>query len=125
MSYFVEVILPLALDKTFTYQVSHAEFNYIRPGMRIAVPFGKSKMYTALAIETHQNPPTLHEAKEIHQILDEHSIVNESQLKHWQWIASYYMCSIGEVFRAALPSGFLLESETVISLQKAESLGRE
>jgi primosomal protein N' (replication factor Y) len=125
MSYFVEVILPLALDKTFTYQVSHAEFNYIRPGMRIAVPFGKSKMYTALAIETHQNPPTLYEAKEIHQILDEHSIVNEWQLKHWQWIASYYMCSIGEVFRAALPSGFLLESETVISLKKAESLDEE
>jgi primosomal protein N' (replication factor Y) len=120
MSYFVEVILPLALDKTFTYQVSEAEFKYIKPGMRIAVPFGKSKMYTALAIETHQNPPTLYEAKEIHQILDENAIVNDVQLKHWQWIASYYMCSIGEVFRAALPSGFLLESETIISLKQGE-----
>ncbi|RAR46305.1 replication restart helicase PriA [Flavobacterium lacus] len=120
MSYFVEVILPLALDKTFTYQVSEAEFKYIKPGMRVAVPFGKSKMYTALAIETHQNPPTLYEAKEIHQILDENAIVNEWQLKHWQWIASYYMCSIGEVFRAALPSGFLLESETVISLKQGD-----
>lgn len=120
MSYFVEVILPLALDKTFTYQVSEAEFKYIKPGMRIAVPFGKSKMYTALAIKTHQNPPTLYEAKEIHQILDENSIVNEVQLKHWNWIASYYMCSIGEVFRAALPSGFLLESETIISLKQGE-----
>ena len=120
MSYFVEVILPLALDKTFTYQVSEAEFKYVKPGMRIAVPFGKSKMYTALAIETHQNPPSLYEAKEIHQILDENSIVNDAQLKHWQWIASYYMCSIGEVYRAALPSGFLLESETVISLKQGE-----
>jgi primosomal protein N' (replication factor Y) len=120
MSHFVEVILPLALDKTFTYQVSETEYKYIKPGMRIAVPFGKSKMYTALAIETHQNPPTLYEAKEIHQILDENAIVNEVQLKHWQWIASYYMCSIGEVYRAALPSGFLLESETVISLKQGE-----
>ena len=120
MSYFVEVILPLALDKTFTYQVSEAEFKYVKPGMRIAVPFGKSKMYTALAIETHQNPPSLYEAKEIHQILDENSIVNDAQLKHWQWIASYYMCSIGEVYRAALPSGFLLESETIISLKQGE-----
>ena len=124
MPYFVEVILPLALDKTFTYLVSEAEFKYIKPGMRIAVPFGKSKMYTALAIETHQNPPTLYEAKEIHQILDEDAIVNEWQLKHWQWIASYYMCTTGEVFRAALPSGFLLESETIISLKQSELIDR-
>lgn len=125
MPHFVEVILPIALDKTFTYQVSQAEFNYIKPGMRIAVPFGKSKLYTALAIETHENPPTLYEAKEIHQILDEKSMVNQWQLKHWQWIASYYMCSMGEVFRAALPSGFLLESETVISLKHNQHIDEQ
>ena len=115
MSHFVEVILPLALDKTFTYQVSETEYKYIKPGMRIAVPFGKSKMYTALAIETHQNPPTLYEAKEIHQILDEGPIVNEKQLRLWQWIANYYMCTLGDVMRAALPSEFILESETIIT----------
>ena len=115
--YFVEVILPLSLHKTFTYKVSDAEYNYIKPGMRIAVPFGKNKMYSALAIELHQNEPTLYEAKEIHEILDVVPLVNEIQIVHWQWIASYYMCAIGDVYRMALPSAFLLESETIISLK--------
>ncbi len=116
MPYFVEVILPLALDKTFTYSISQAEFHFIKPGMRIAVPFGKNKIYTALAKETHERVPALYEAKEIHQILDETPIVNTIQLQLWDWIASYYMCSLGEVYRAALPNGFILESETIITL---------
>lgn len=117
MPHFVEVVLPLALPKTFTYQVSEAEFQYIQKGMRVAVPFGKSRIYTALVIDLHQNAPTLYQAKEIHQILDDAPVVNEFQIEHWQWIANYYMCSIGEVFKSALPSGFLLESETIISAQ--------
>ena len=87
--YFVEVILPLSLAKTFTYSVSEAEFNYIKIGMRVAVPFAKSKIYTALVIEIHQNKPTLYEAKDIHQILDEKPIVTQIQITHWQGIASY------------------------------------
>ena len=113
--HFVEVILPLSLAKTFTYSVSEGEYNYIKKGMRVAVPFGKSKIYTALVIETHQNKPALYEAKEIHQILDEKPIVTEIQITHWQWIASYYMCAIGDVYRGAMPSALLLESETIIS----------
>jgi len=113
--HFVEVILPLSLAKTFTYSVSEAEYNYIRKGMRVAVPFGKSKIYTALVIEIHENKPTLYEAKEIHQILDEKPIVTEIQIAHWQWIASYYMCAIGDVYRGAVPSALLLESETIIT----------
>ena len=118
--HFVEVILPLSLAKTFTYSVSEAEYNYIQKGMRVAVPFGKSKIYTALIIELHQNKPALYEAKEIHQILDEKPLVNEIQIAHWQWIASYYMCAIGDVYRGAMPSALLLESETIIS-QKQEA----
>lgn len=113
--YFVEVILPLSLAKTFTYRISETEFHYIKKGMRVAVPFGKSKMYTALVIATHQNQPTLYEAKEIHQILDEKPIVTEIQIAHWQWISTYYMCAIGDVYRGAMPSALLLESETVIT----------
>ena len=113
--HFVEVILPLSLAKTFTYSVSEAEYNYIKKGMRLAVPFGKSKIYTALVVETHQNQPALYEAKEIHQILDETPIVTEIQIAHWQWIASYFMCAIGDVYRGAMPSALLLESETIIS----------
>ena len=82
--------------------------------MRVAVSFGKSKIYTALVYKIHNNEPTLYEAKEIHQILDEFPIVNKIQLKHWQWIAEYYMCALGDVYRASLPSAFLLESETII-----------
>jgi primosomal protein N' (replication factor Y) (superfamily II helicase) len=113
--YYIEVILPLSLPKTFTYSVSVTEYNYIKKGMRVAVPFGKGKIYTALVIETHQNKPTLYEAKEIHQILDEKPIIAEIQIVHWQWIASYYMCAIGDVYRSAMPSALLLESETIIS----------
>lgn len=115
MPFFAEVILPLSLAKTFTYRVSETEYNYIKKGMRVAVPFGKSKIYTALVIDTHQNQPTLYDAKEIHQILDEKPIVTEVQIAHWQWIASYYMCAIGDVYRGAMPSALLLESETTIT----------
>ena len=117
--HFVEVILPLSLAKTFTYSVSEAEYNYIKKGMRVAVPFGKSKIYTALVIEIHENKPALYEAKEIHQILDENPIVTEIQIAHWQWIAAYYMCAIGDVYRGAMPSALLLESETIISQKQA------
>lgn len=120
--YFVEVILPLALAKTFTYSISEAEYQYIKPGMRIAVPFGKSKIYTALAVRVHEDAPTLYEAKEIHLILDENPVVTDLNLKHWQWISQYYMCSIGEVMRCALPSALLLESETVIAKKENSSI---
>ncbi|MHC0444861.1 replication restart helicase PriA [Flavobacterium sp. 3-218] len=113
--HFIEVILPLSLAKTFTYRVSEAEFYFIKKGMRVAVPFGKSKIYTGLVLDVHENAPTLYEAKEIHQILDEQPIATEIQIQHWLWIASYYMCGIGDVYRGAFPSGLLLESETIIS----------
>jgi primosomal protein N' (replication factor Y) len=118
MPHFIEVILPLALPKSFTYAVSEAEYNYIKPGMRVAVPFGRNKIYTGLVTGMHQNPPQLYQAKEIHQILDEVPIVTETQLQHWSWIADYYMCTIGEVYKTALPSGYLLESETILTSQK-------
>ena len=115
MNFFIEVILPLSLPKTFTYRVSENEFAFIKKGMRVAVPFGKSKIYTALVIDLHREEPTLYEAKEIDQILDERPIVNNLQINHWFWISSYYMCNIGDVYRGALPSALLLESETIIS----------
>ena len=118
MLYFIEVVLPLAVSKTFTYQVSEAEFHYIQIGMRVAVPFGKTKIFTALVLDKTNTPPQLYEAKEIHQILDEKPVVNPHQIEHWKWIASYYMCSLGEVFRSALPSGYILESETIISAKE-------
>ena len=116
MLYFVEVIIPLPLATTFTYQISETEFNFIQPGMRIAVPWGKSKTYTALALATHNLLPQDYEAKEIIEILDETPKVTAIQLKHWQWISNYYMCAIGDVYRTAIPSSLLLEGETIVTL---------
>ncbi|GGC92099.1 primosomal protein N' [Flavobacterium lutivivi] len=118
MHYFIEVILPLALPKTFTYKVSEEEFFFLKKGMRVAVSFGKNRIYTALVVDLHRNPPVLYEAKEIFQILDESPIVTEIQIQHWFWISSYYMCNIGDVYRGAMPSMLLLESETIISSKK-------
>ncbi len=115
MSYFIDVILPIPIQKTFTYSVTKSEFDFIQKGVRVAVTFSSNKIYTAIVFNLHQNKPELYEAKEIHQILDEQPIVNELQLQHWQWISNYYMCALGDVYRAALPSAFLLESETVLS----------
>ena len=111
--------MPIPIQKTFTYSVTEDEAIFLQKGMRVAVSFGKTKMYTGLVYNIHQTAPNLYEAKEINQILDEKPLVNELQLKHWQWISSYYMCSLGDVYRASLPSAFLLESETVISRNDA------
>ncbi len=115
MNHFVDVIIPVPLQKLFTYSITASEFNFLKPGMRVAVPFGKSKIYTGIVAKVHLEAPVAYEAKEIHQILDEVPIVNAHQLKLWQWIASYYMCTLGDVMRAALPSAFILESETIIT----------
>lgn len=114
MQDFINVILPIPIEKLFTYKVTGEEAKALKPGMRVAVPFGKSKIYTAMVFEIHNTAPTVYEAKEIDQILDDQPIVTNIQLKFWHWLAQYYMCSIGEVFRSAVPSALLLESETLI-----------
>ncbi|WP_318308884.1 replication restart helicase PriA [Flagellimonas crocea] len=114
MDYFLDVVLPIPLEKLFTYKISQAEAEFIQEGMRVAVPFGKSKIYTGLAYRVHQNAPEAYEPKEIYQILDDYPVVTKIQLKHWGWVAQYYMCTLGEVIRSALPSAFMLESETLI-----------
>ncbi|MDG5492330.1 primosomal protein N' [Psychroserpens sp. SPM9] len=115
MGHFINVILPIPLEKSFTYAITKAEADFLKPGIRVSVPFGKTKIYTALVLDIHDKAPSAYEAKEIHQILDETPLVTTEQLKHWQWISKYYMCTLGDVMRAALPSAFILESETVIS----------
>ena len=104
--YFVDVILPLSLSKLYTYRINEQEALFLKKGMRIAVPFGKTKVYTAIAYEIHTNEP-IYETKDIAYILDETPIVTERQLALWQWIAQYYMCTLGEVMKAALPTAFI------------------
>jgi primosomal protein N' (replication factor Y) len=116
MNFYINVILPLPLEKQFTYEVTPDEAEFLRPGMRVAVPFGKTRIYTGIVASIHQNAPQKYEAKPIEQILDEAPVVTKHQLKFWDWIARYYMCAEGEVLKAALPGGFLLESETLVQL---------
>lgn len=117
--YFVEVILPLPLPKLYTYRINEDEAHFLQIGMRVAVSFGKSKVYTALVHKVHTNEPT-YETKDIEYILDETPIVTPEQITHWQWIADYYMCTLGEVIKSALPSAFLLESETIIEIAEKD-----
>ena len=118
MDYFIDVIVPITVTTTFTYRVSQAEYNFLQQGMRVAVPFGKRLVYTALVLNKHNQKPQVYEAKDIHTIIDEQPIVTKIQIEFWQWISQYYMCSLGEVYKAALPSAFLLESETILSLNR-------
>jgi len=87
--------------------------------MRVAVPFGKQKIHTGIVYKIHQNAPLAYEAKPIFQIIDKSPIITLNQLHHWEWVSSYYMCTLGEVMRAALPNAFLLESETLILKNEA------
>ena len=73
-------------------------------------------MYTAIVYQVHDQAPEGYKTKSIDQILDQTPIITPQQIKHWQWMASYYMCTLGEIIKAALPSAFLLESETIVSL---------
>ncbi|WP_044404028.1 primosomal protein N' [Lacinutrix sp. Hel_I_90] len=115
MNHFIDVILPIPLEKRFTYSITQAESEFLKVGMRVSVPFGKTKIYTGLVGKIHTEAPSIYDAKEIHQILDDSPIVTATQLALWNWIATYYMCTVGEVMRAALPNAFILESETLIS----------
>ncbi|MFH1319311.1 MAG: primosomal protein N' [Bacteroidota bacterium] len=113
---FVDVILPLPLPKLYTYRVPFELNDTVEIGKRVVVQFGKKKIYAAIIENTHQKAPAEYEAKYILSVLDPEPVINSKQLKHWKWISSYYMCSLGEVMNAAIPSGLKLASETKLEL---------
>lgn len=113
---YAEVLLPLPLTGFFTYKVPDMMAEAIRPGCRVVVPFGRTKFYTGIVAGLTPRRPEGFETKEISQLLDSEPIVRHPQLKFWEWIADYYLCSQGEVFRAAVPAGLKLESETVVEV---------
>lgn len=113
---FIDVVLPLAVPNLYTYRVPAELQHAVRIGSRVVVQFGKSKLYTALIRNIHQTAPHAYEARYIDSVMDEAPVVNETQFQFWEWISFYYMCHIGEVMNAALPSGLKLNSETKIVL---------
>ncbi len=118
---FVEVVLPLAIPGTYTYRVPKHLSQQIATGRRVVVQFGKSKIYTAIVFAISTNAPTKYEAKYLLDVLDEKAIVTDKQLKLWQWLAEYYLCTLGEVMAAALPSALKLASETRVVLNPQHS----
>ncbi len=124
-TYFVEVILPLSITGTYTYRVPFDMVSEVAIGKRVVVQFGKSKIYSAIVHQIHQNAPERYEAKYILEVLDESPIVNAVQLKLWEWISEYYLCNLGEVMQAALPAALKLASETKIIAADLETVNRD
>ena len=105
MDKFADVILPLPLPGTFTYSIPQGLEGRILPGCRVTVPLGAKKSYTALVSTVHGNKPDGYAVKPIKEILDETPIVLDSQVKLWEWISKYYLCSLGDIYKAAIPQG--------------------
>ena len=113
---FVEVVLPLALPKTYTYSVPEQLLEQVKFGVRVEVQFGRNKLYTALVVGLHREAPAAYTPKPILSVIDEQPLFNPTGFKFWQWLADYYACTLGEVMHAALPGNMKLASETVLSL---------
>jgi primosomal protein N' (replication factor Y) len=111
---YAEIIIPLALPKNYTWEIPENLIETLRPGCRVEVNLGKNKKYAGIVKHIHNNSPTTFEAKEILNLLDVEPVIQPYQLKFWEWLSEYYMCTEGEVMAAALPAHFKLSSETII-----------
>ena len=117
--YFIDALLPLALPKAYTYCITSKEKEFLGQGFRVAVPFGKQKIYTAIVSRIHQVAPQTYEPKSIVMIMDEAPVVTSTQLNFWKWMSSYYMCTQGEILRASLPAALMIESQSVLVKKEA------
>lgn len=113
---FAQILLPLPIRSSFTYKIPAEMSGFIKPGFRVVVPFGRNKYYTGIVESISSTFTCDYELKEIAWLPDKEPIVRFPQMKLWQWIADYYMCTPGEVYKAAIPSALKLESETVVEL---------
>ncbi len=126
---YAQIIIPLGMKGTFTYEIPQENTEMARPGMRVLVQFGKKKLYSGIIHDVHRKKPDHFEPKPIISFLDEQALVSQVQLQFWDWISSYYMCTYGEVMNAALPHGLKLQSETLIQVNDSfiasEELSKE
>ena len=116
---YADVILPLPLENSYTYHIPEDMEKSVVPGCRVIVHFGRKKYYTAIVMAVHdKKPESNYETKDIYAILDLTPVLRRPQLRFWQWISEYYICKLGDVYKAAVPSGLKLESETAVSLNE-------
>ncbi len=113
---FAEIILPLPIQSTFTYSIPDQMVPQLKEGSRVCVQFGSRKFYTGIVRSIHTTPPRGYKVKPIIDVLDPMPIVKYPQLKLWDWIADYYLCTLGDVFKCALPAGLKIESETYVAI---------
>lgn len=111
---YVEVVLPLPVAGTFTYIVPESMREQAVQGARVIVPFGRKKFYTGIVVGNAADAPMGYEVKEIIHVLDSHPVIRHPQLRFWEWMSEYYLCSLGDVYNAAIPSGLKIESETMV-----------
>ncbi len=114
---FAEIVLPVPIARLFTYRVPKEWQEKVKVGQRVIVPFGQKKILTGIIVSIHHQPPNDYEAKYILELLDEHEVIYAPQFQLYQWIADYYLCTLGEVINAALPSGLKLSSESMVQLR--------
>ena len=115
---FADLILPLPLAGLFTYSIPWELQKEVAVGKRVVVSFGSKKIYSGIVKKIHSNPPEDYEVKDIITCLDESPVVNSFQLAFWDWISDYYQSNIGDIYKAAIPAGLKLESQTKISYRK-------
>lgn len=118
MKKYVDVIVPFPLANYYTYGVPEEMENQIQVGCRVVVQFGSKRFYTAIVAKVHSNRPALSEVKEVSVVLDASPLLLPQQFRLWKWISDYYLCTQGDVYKAALPSGLKLESETMVVLNE-------
>lgn len=118
---YVDVILPFALEKNYTYSVPEEYMHLLQPGMRVEVPF-RNKVYTGVVAKVHDIRPEGYQPKPLLSLPDHLQVVNKVQLDLWTWMSAYYMCSMGDIMQAALPAAYKLSSETVIVFHPAHGI---
>lgn len=114
MKKYVDVIVPLPIASQYTYSIPTLLEEHVQEGCRVVVSFGRKKFYTAIVTKVHYAAPEEYETKDIEEVLDASPVILPRQLQFWEWLSSYYLCTLGEVYKAAMPSGMKLESETMV-----------
>ena len=114
MKKYVDVIVPLPIASQYTYSLPSELEESVQVGCRVVVSFGRKKFYTAIVTRVHHAAPEGYETKDIEEVLDAFPIILPKQFEFWEWLSTYYLCTLGDVYKAAMPSGMKLESETVV-----------